>query len=58
MDQKYERFDNGKVIHVASGSKYSSKVYAKQRAEKFDKNNRVLKEALLNEKNQETRVSF
>ncbi|MDN4075444.1 hypothetical protein [Fictibacillus terranigra] len=41
---KEMRFENDKIIHVASGSVNAGKRFIEEKARRFDENNRILKE--------------
>lgn len=46
MNTALIRFENDKVIHVASGSENADKKYIEEKAKKFDETNRRLQEAI------------
>lgn len=56
MSKNDNRYNGGKVIHVASGSAKTSKLYTQKKAKKFDENNRLLKDALLKNDKQKIEV--
>ncbi|WP_445492480.1 hypothetical protein [Niallia sp. 03133] len=45
MNKKVMRFDNAKVIHVASGNVNADRKYIDAKAKRFDETNRRLQEA-------------
>ncbi|MDG5790132.1 hypothetical protein QA612_22075 [Evansella sp. AB-P1] len=46
MSTKITRFENDKIIHVASGSEYTDKKFIEAKAKRFDETNRRLQTAL------------
>ncbi|WP_174614686.1 hypothetical protein [Virgibacillus ihumii] len=58
MTRMNGRYNNGKVVHVASGSDKTSKSFTRKKAKRFDENNRLLKEALLDDQKKRTEIHF